>query len=195
MKHQIKDELTGIALFVAAIWCVYLVDLALPADLTAWGILPRSLFGLVGIPSAPFLHAGLGHILSNTVPLVVLLILMAGSRARTWETVAEIVVASGALLWIIGRANVHVGASMLIYGLITFLIVAGFRERRIVSLLVALLVGFLYGTTLLFGVLPTAGPQVSWDGHLCGAIAGAAIAYFTVGKEDESNSPESTEVV
>jgi membrane associated rhomboid family serine protease len=72
---------------------------------------------------------------------------------------------------------VHIGASGLISGLAAFLILSGFLEQRIVPLLIALLVGFLYGGSLLLSVLPRFGSQVSWDGHLCGAIAGGLVAY------------------
>ena len=112
--------------------------------------------------------------------------LLAGSRTRTWESVIEISLLGGGLLWLFGRSagnQVHVGASILIYGLIAFLLVAGFREKRLIPLGVAILVGFLYGTTLLGGVLPTFDSRISWDGHLCGALAGAAIAFFTIGKD------------
>jgi membrane associated rhomboid family serine protease len=71
---------------------------------------------------------------------------------------------------------VHIGASGLIAGLIAFLILAGFLELRIVPLLIALLVGFLYGGYLVLGILPRLGSEVSWDGHLCGAIAGGIVA-------------------
>ncbi len=176
MKHTIQQELRGVVAFVAILWGVYLLDWVVPGRFADWGLVPRTLWGLVGIPLSPFLHAGLGHLLSNTIPLFILLVLLAGSRARSWETVAEIVLLGGGLLWLVGRPAVHVGASGLIYGLIAFLIVSGFREKRLVPLLVAILVGFLYGTTLLWGILPTVGSQISWDGHLCGAIAGGLLA-------------------
>ena len=131
----------------------------------------------------PFLHDGWGHLIGNTIPLIVLLCLLAGSQASSGRIVVQIILLGGILLWIFGRGSSgserlnHVGASGLIYGLIAFLIVAGFREGRIVALAVALLVAFLYGTTLLQGVLPFAvGENVSWDGHLMGAIAGAIVA-------------------
>lgn len=178
MKHTAREEFRGVAIFVATIWCVYLADFAIPGKLSSWGLVPRTLWGLTGIPLAPFLHANFSHLLSNTVPLVCLLLLLAGSRTRTWETVAEIVVCGGALLWLFGRSAIHVGASGLIYGLVAFLLVSGFREKRFVPLLVALVVGFLYGGTLVSGILPSVGSEVSWDGHLCGALAGGAIAYF-----------------
>ena len=83
----------------------------------------------------------------------------------------------GLLLWLFGRHATHIGASGLIFGLIAFLIVSGLEERRIIPLIIAVVVGFLYGGTLLWGILPLSGPHTSWDGHLCGAIAGAAVAY------------------
>jgi membrane associated rhomboid family serine protease len=134
----------------------------------------------VGIPAMPFLHANLQHILSNTVPLFVLLFLLAGSRAESWEVVVLIVFLGGFLLWLCGREAVHIGASGLIAGLGAFLIVSGFLERRFVPLLIALVVGFFYGTALLSGIIPRFGSQVSWDGHLCGMAAGVITAVALV---------------
>ena len=111
------------------------------------------------------------------MPLLVLLILLAGSKARSWEIVIAVIVVGGGLLWLCGRNATHIGASGLVFGLVAFLIVSGFLEGRIVPLLVALVVGFLYGGTLLSGVVPKMNSMVSWDGHLCGAIAGGLIAY------------------
>lgn len=181
MKHAIRDELQSVVGFVASIWAAFLLDLLLPADLIQYGIVPRTASGLSGILAMPFLHGGWAHLLSNTLPLLVLLCLLAGSRANSAAVVIAIVLLGGLLLWLLGRGGrVHVGASGLIYGLIAFLLVAGFRERRFVPLAVAVLVGVLYGGTLLSGSLPTAGPHISWDGHLLGAIAGAAVAVLTV---------------
>jgi membrane associated rhomboid family serine protease len=125
----------------------------------------------------PFLHANLHHIVSNTVPLLVLLALLAGSKARSWMIVVYVTLLGGLLLWLFGRTADHIGASGLIFGLVAFLIVSGLLERRPVPLLVSAIVGFLYGGTLFWNVLPQAGSHVSWDGHLCGAIAGGIVAY------------------
>lgn len=189
MQHTLREEFRGIAIFIGLMWAVWLVDLFLPLDLSAWGIQPRTLTGLIGIPLMPFLHSGLGHLLSNTIPLAILLALLAGSRASSWQIVCELVLLGGVLLWCLGRSNAnHVGASGLIYGLIAFLIVSGFLEKRLVPLGIAILVGFVYGSTLLFGVLPTLDHHVSWDGHLFGALAGAALAYIH-NRQDESLNP------
>ena len=125
----------------------------------------------------PFLHADFHHIVSNTFPLFILLMLLAGSKARSWEIVIEVVLLGGLLLWLFGRHADHIGASGLIFGLVAFLIVSGLLERRIVPLIVTAVVAFLYGGTLLSGVLPRLGSHVSWDGHLCGAVAGGIVAY------------------
>jgi membrane associated rhomboid family serine protease len=125
----------------------------------------------------PFLHGNLHHLVSNTVPLVVLLLLLAGSRAESWEVVAAISILGGGLLWVFGRTAIHIGASGLVSGLITFLIFGGFLELRIVPLLISMLVGFIYGGSLFLGVLPGFDSRISWDGHLCGAIAGGLVAY------------------
>lgn len=167
--------------FIGLIWLVFLADILLPVELATWGIAPRSPDSLPGIMTMPFVHATLTHIVGNTVPLFVLLVLLAGSRTHSAEVVITVLLAGGALLWCFGRGGrYHVGASGLIYGLIAFLIVAGIREKRFVSLSVAILTGLLYGSTLLFGILPTVGRSISWDGHLAGAIAGGTIALLSV---------------
>ncbi len=189
VRHTIKQELHGVLLFVAAVWVVYLVDLVVPGDFTRWGLVPRTVWGLAGIPLTPFLHASFSHLIGNTLPLVVLLMLMAGSRSRTWLAVAEMILLGGGLLWLFGRGDRHVGASVLVYSLIAFLIVAGFREKRLVPLLIALVVGFFYGGTLISGVLPSIGTNISWDGHLFGAVAGGLLGYVAVGRE-KASEPE-----
>lgn len=174
--HTIREEIHGVILFVGAIWAVYLASLVFPV-VDRYGVIPRRLDGLPGIAAMPFLHANLEHILSNTVPLVVLLILLAGSRTESWEVVVIISLLGGSLLWIVGRPAVHIGASGLISGLAAFLIVSGFLEKRLIPSMIALLVSFLCGGSLVLGVIPRLGSHVSWDGHLCGAIAGGLVAY------------------
>lgn len=160
-------------------WLVQIVDSIIPYDLTTWGLQPRTFHGLVGIPLAPFLHAGFGHLMSNTVPLIVLLSLTILSRHQAWPAIGGIILAGGALLWIIGRNANHVGASGLVFGLIAYLITVGIREKQLLSLGIAIVVGFLFGGTLLFGMLPAFGSSVSWEGHLCGGIAGLGVGIVT----------------
>lgn len=175
-SHRFSEELSGIVAFIASIWAVSLLSLVFPS-LDSFGIVPRTLVGLIGIPVAPFLHANLGHIMSNTLPLFILLALLAGSKARSWQIVVGVILLGGLLLWLFGRSADHIGASGLVFGLIAFLLVSGFLERRVVPFIVSLAVGFLYGWTLLRGIIPRIGSNISWDGHLWSAVAGGIVAY------------------
>jgi membrane associated rhomboid family serine protease len=177
---MMQEALAGIAIFIAIIWCVFILSRFIP-KLNCYGVVPRTSAGLAGIPAMPFLHYDLTHILHNTVPLLMLLVLLVSSGTRPWLAVALIVLLGGLLLWLFGRPKTHIGASGLIFGLIAFLIASGFRDGRLVSFFIAAVVGFLYGGTLVSGVLPRLKSYVSWEAHLCGAIAGGIVAYVLTG--------------
>ena len=173
--HKIKEEALIILIFIAAIWLVFILDLFLPLE--KFGLIPRDGSGLFGIVTMTFLHADFQHIMSNTLPLVILLSLLAGSQADSKKIVASIIILGGFLLWIFGRSHsIHIGASLLIFGLVTFLLVAGFLERRTIPMMVSLIVAVVYGSTLLTGIVPLQ-QGVSWEGHLMGGIAGAITAW------------------
>ena len=172
-----RDNLYWIGILLLAMWLIYFVDAIIPADLTEYGLRPRSLWGFLGIPLSPLLHSGLGHLLGNTIPLVILLWLLASSRRDAWWIAGTIVLVGGGLLWVFGRDAIHVGASGLVFGLIAFLIAAGFIERHFISIAIAFLVALFFGTTLIWGVIPKLGSAESWEGHLTGAIAGVVVAY------------------
>ena len=174
---RVRSRVVQIAGFTGVLWLVFLIDWFTKADLSKWGLIPRQLQGLWGIVCSPFLHANFSHLVSNTIPLIVLLGIVLATQRRGWVIVVEIILLGGVLLWVFGQSAVHIGASGLVYGLIAYLLVAGFRQGRIVPAIAALAVGFLYGGTLVFGVLPSVGPEVSWDGHLLSAVAGGLLAY------------------
>ena len=178
--HRIREELPLVLLFLATIWGVFLLDRVLPLE--RLGLIPRDMGGLIGIVTMPFLHANFTHLLNNTVPLAILLTLLAGSRTDSRAAVVLVAVLGGLLLWLFGRGDsLHIGASGLVFGLAVFLIVSGILEKRAVPLLVSLFVAFTYGTTLLAGLLPWQ-QGVSWDGHLFGGIAGGLVAWLLVRK-------------
>ncbi len=174
--HTIRRDFIAIAIFIGIIWVVFAFDRFMALE--QYGLVPRSSRGLVGIFAMPFLHGDLSHIIGNTIPLAITLLLLAGSRANSGAIVFLITILGGAGLWVFGREALHIGASGLVFGLIAFHICSGFFERRIKSIVIALLVGGLYAGTLLNGVLPFQ-KGVSWDGHLIGAVAGALVALMT----------------
>jgi membrane associated rhomboid family serine protease len=146
--------------------------------LDGFGIVPRTQAGLVGIAFSPLLHANVAHLLANALPLLILLTVLFWDRHyHPWWTLGTIWLVSGLGTWLIGRGgSVHIGASSIIFGLVTYLIVAGLLMKSWRSALVAFLVLLAFGG-ILYGVLPQNGP-ISWEGHLSGAIAGVLAARW-----------------
>lgn len=166
----------GAAGFVAVLWVIEGIDVAASHRLDGWGIRPRSDEGLLGILAAPLLHGGWGHLSANTVPALVLgFLTLATGIARGLVATAVIWLAGGLAVWLVaGDHSVHIGASGLIFGWLTYLVVQGFVDRNPVEIGIGLAVLLVYGGVL-WGVLPGQ-PGVSWQGHLFGAIAGVLAA-------------------
>ncbi len=163
---------------VCTIWAVYLVDLILPFRLNAYGIVPRTTGGLLGIPLTNFLHVSFRHIVSNTVPLFVLsLLLTLFYRKIFFEVLIVIISCGGLLVWLLARSANHIGASMLIYGLAAFLISYGLLKKKLIPVIISIVVALGYGLGMLGGMLPFHG-FISWEGHLFGAVGGVFAAYL-----------------
>lgn len=166
--------------WVALLWLIEAVDHATGNALDAYGITAREADGLTGIPLAPFLHFGFDHLASNTVPLLVLGFVTALSGiGRFLAVAAAITVADGFAVWLISPSqSITAGASGLIFGLFGYLLVRGFVERSPLGVAVAVVIAAVWGTTFLAGALPT-DSMVSWQAHLFGLLAGAAVAVLS----------------
>lgn len=163
--------------FIFAIWIVFILDLIIPLRFTDFGILPRTTNGLIGIPLSPFLHSGIFHIASNSIPLFILLFLLfTFYKKESFQTVTIIILLGGALVWLFGRNSYHIGASGLIYGLVAFLIASGIFRKNLVSIIISLVIFLLYGG-LIYGLFPTRS-YISWEGHLFGALSGVFCGYI-----------------
>jgi membrane associated rhomboid family serine protease len=172
--------------FVALLYLVELIDQLFGHRLDVNGIRPLQADGLWGILFAPLLHASWPHLIANTVPALVLgfLMTLAGLSRFLWAT-AIVWIAGGFGTWLTGNVggcgleSDHIGASGLIFGWLTFLIVFGWLIRRVWDIIIGLVVAFAYGGVL-FGALPVLDScgGVSWQGHLCGALAGVLAAYL-----------------
>jgi membrane associated rhomboid family serine protease len=167
--------------FVAVLWVAEIVDTVLGNRLDAEGIRPGNADGLSGIEFAPLLHGGFGHLVANSVPLLVLGFLILLSGVARWVAVTTLVwVVAGVGTWLFGGiGTVHIGASGLVFGWLTYLIVRGFVTRRPGQIAVGFVVLMMYGGAL-WGVLPGQ-PGVSWQGHLFGAVGGVLAAWWLSG--------------
>ncbi len=172
---------------VAALWVVELVNAFLDHRLNVYGVFPRTWEGLRGIPLIPFLHGGFGHLASNTFPLLVLGGLIAVRGRSNWLALTALIIfIGGAGVWLIGRSALHVGASGLVFGYFGYLVARSLYERSFLSILVAVIVILVFGWGIFFGALPTA-KLVSWEGHLCGLLAGALVAWLTRPRSPRTN--------
>jgi len=162
---------------LVVIWSVFLFDQLLDLNLIRFGLAPRQGSGLLGVLTTPLLHYNLGHIGSNSLPLLVggtlFLFLYPNSALRALPLIW---IGSGLMAWLFARPSVHIGASGLIYGLLAYVFVSGMLRRDLRSVGAALLIWFLYGS-MLWGVLPS-GPRTSWELHFSGLIVGIAAAIF-----------------
>jgi membrane associated rhomboid family serine protease len=166
-----------IAAFVGLLYLVELVDTLDRNRLDGYGIRPREVDGLDGIVFAPLLHHGWGHLMANTVPLLVFgfLILLAG--VARWAAVTAVVwLVGGVGTWLTGQPHsLHLGASVLAFGWLVYLLLRGIFARDASQIALGAILLFLYGGVL-YGVLPGQ-PGISWQGHLFGALGGALAAY------------------
>jgi membrane associated rhomboid family serine protease len=175
-------QLQGIALLLGIVLLMWLVEVLNWADsyrLDNDGIYPRSVGHLWGIFTAPFIHANFApHLLDNTIPLVFMGFIIALSGAARLAKVTLIVILVGGIgTWLVAPAHtVTIGASGVVFGYATYLFTRGFFDRSVLELLTGLLVGVIWGGALVASVVPHAG--VSWQGHVCGAIAGVLAAWL-----------------
>lgn len=175
-NNSIKHHLWILGGLLLLMWASAIVDVfilapASGASLQIYGIEPRTMTGLRGVVFAPFLHANFTHLISNTIPFLILggLVMLRGKQLFILVTIGCIAL-SGIGTWLIGSTGIHLGASGLIFGYLGFLLASAWFERSFMAIAIALPVGSLYGG-LISGVLPTQ-VGVSWECHLSGFIGG-----------------------
>ncbi|MBB5207939.1 rhomboid family intramembrane serine protease [Chiayiivirga flava] len=163
--------------FVALLWWIKMLEVWLGQSLSGLGVRPGSVPGLIGLVAAPLLHGSFGHLLNNTLPLLVLgtLTLALYPRAAT-RAIALIWLGSGLGIWLFGRDSVHLGASGLNHGLMFLLFTLGLLRRDRAGI-AALMIAFLLYGGMLLTVFP-GDPQISWEAHLFGAMSGVAAALL-----------------
>ena len=180
-SKQLFYALVFPCVFVLILWLIFLLERGLGADWHTWGIYPRQLSGLKGVFTEPFLHSGIKHLFSNSIPLLILgWCLFYFYKELSFAVFPSVWFLSGIITWCIGRESWHIGASGLIYALSFFLFFSGVFRRYIPLLAVSLLIVFLYGSTLwnMFPIAEVIDSSISWEGHLAGAISGLIVAII-----------------
>ena len=163
---------------LALIWGIYILNVAADRRLCVLGIYPRSLFGIPGIAFTPFIHADFNHVFFNSIPLFVLanLILVSGQQVFFHVTLLIILI-SGGLIWLFARPALHVGASALIMGYWSYLLVQSYQHPTTMSIILAIITLYYFGG-LFMSIFPRE-KHVSWEGHLFGMIAGFVVAFIS----------------
>ncbi|MFF3288372.1 rhomboid family intramembrane serine protease [Streptomyces sp. NPDC003023] len=167
------------AAWVALLWALEAVDVATAHALDSYGVVSREPGELVDVVPSAFMHFGFAHVAANSAPLLIFGFLAALGGIRRFLAVSlMIIVVSGVGVWLFSPSDANTaGASGLVFGLFGFLVVRGFVERKLLEVGVGLLVGAVWGSSILLGISPS-DTGVSWQGHLFGLLAGIAAAFL-----------------
>lgn len=185
-QREVTKQVTILMTMVAIFWIVEIVNVLFfhssYKSLAQYGIIPRHFVGLRGILFAPFLHGGWGHLIANTIPFITLGWLVMLQETSDFFIVTIVTMLVGGIgTWLFGATNsVHIGASILIYGYLGFLLLRGYFQKNIPSIFLSVVVFFIYGG-LIWGVLPSQ-IGISWQGHLFGFLGGV-LSALAIAKE------------
>ncbi len=165
-------------IFILFLWIIRFVEYEFGISLHTFGVMPLSLKGVPGIFLSPLIHADSGHLLNNSLPILIL-----GSALFYFysDIAIRVIIVSwvgtGFLVWLLGRESWHIGASGLIYSLASFLFVSGIIRRYLRLMALSLLVAYLYGS-MVWGMFPFVDIHISWEAHMMGAFWGIILALW-----------------
>lgn len=173
----LKEALRTPVIFVGLMWILHIMKIAGSFNWNIFGIYPRKVDGIMGIFAAPFLHSDFEHLFSNSIPMFFMLTLINLFYYRVAKiSLLMIYMLTGLSVWLFGREVYHIGASGVVYGLISFVFWSGVFRRNFKSIILSLIIIILY-SGYIEGVLPLK-EGISWESHLLGALAGVLVAFL-----------------
>ncbi len=176
-KHAWKKAVRMASVLVALMWLVWAIDSLTPFVAQWHSIYPRHTSALPGILFAPLLHSNFAHLVSNSLPVFLAILALFGNYPKVaWRVLVLAWLGTGTLVWLVARPSWHLGASGVLYALLSFLLLSGFLRRDMQSVGISLALVFLYGG-FVFGVIPDK-PGVSWESHLGGVLMGIGLAWW-----------------
>lgn len=173
----VKANISLTLTLVGILWLVHIINVLLGYRLNILGVYPRHVWGLIGIPCFSFLHGSFNHLFFNSIPLLVLInfVLLHG-----WQQFIDvsliIMLISGSALWLLGRRAIHVGASCLVMGYWSYLLIDAYQHPSLLAIMLAVVCVYYFGG-LVFSLFPTE-EKVSWEGHIFGFLAGLVAVYW-----------------
>lgn len=171
-----KATFTPFIIFVALQWVVFFVSKVLP--IPNLGIVPRNVFGLIGIVTSPFFHGDIYHLMGNTSALIVFLPLFYFLHPRKAAGyLVVIALMTGILTWLMARGSNHIGSSGVIFGLYGYLIGLGYFKKKVIYQVLSVILLAFYGG-MLFSILPIQS-HISWEGHLFGLVSGIIVSKWS----------------
>lgn len=180
--HKRQQPTFGESLMPPVLFVIFIATIEIIQSLNGWsfsnwGLYPRRLSGLIGVITSPLLHSGYPHLISNSVPFIVLgTITLYFYRKVAIPVFVSIYVLTGISVWLMARPSYHIGLSGVVYGLVSFVFWVGIFRRDRVSIVLALVVTILYSGMFL-GISPDQ-EGISWEGHLMGAFSGIYAAFL-----------------
>jgi membrane associated rhomboid family serine protease len=176
-KHRLINSLLYPTIFIILIWLVKVIEVSFKLDFYVYGIYPKAFTGLKGILLSPFIHGDFSHLISNSMPLLVLgSALFYFYKPVAFQVLFYSIFITGFWVWVVARPSFHIGASGVIYSLAAFLFTSGVIRKHPRLMALSLLVVFIYGG-MVWGIFPIK-ERISWESHLMGLSCGVLLAFF-----------------
>jgi membrane associated rhomboid family serine protease len=201
-KNKIVNAVFYPILFVLFIGLIHFIQFVFNLDFYWLGIYPQKLSAIGGVVSSVLVHGNFNHLFNNAIPLLILgSALFYFYKPIALKVVVWVVLMGGFWTWVMARESYHIGASGLIYGLFSFLLLSGFirLNKQLISL--SFFVVIVYGS-MVWGIFPVK-LNISYEAHFWGFVSGIILAIFYrkqglqkevfVWDEDEENDKKEDE--